>query len=64
MPEIFVYAVEGKTVEQKRRLVRAITDAMVKEFGAREQAVVVQIIESPKHNKAKGGVLFVDAPPP
>ncbi len=64
MPEIFVYAVEGKSVEQKRRLVRAITDAMVKEFGAREQAVMVQIIESPKHNKAKGGVLFSDAPPP
>ena len=63
MPEIYVYAVEGRTIEQKRRLVAAITDAVVKEFGARQQAVVVQIIETPKENKAKGGILFSDASP-
>ncbi len=63
MPEVYVYAVEGKTLDQKRRLVAAITDAMVREFGARKQAVVVQIVETPKENKAKGGVLFSDAPP-
>lgn len=58
MPEVIVYAVEGRTPEQKKGLMRDITDAVVKNFGAKADAVVVQIIESPKTDKAKGGVPF------
>jgi 4-oxalocrotonate tautomerase len=58
MPEIYVHAVEGRTIEQKRRLVREITDAVVRNLAVPEEAVVVTIIEAPRHNKAKGGVLF------
>lgn len=60
MPEIIVYAVEGRTLEQKRALVRDITAATVKHFNVDAEAVVVQIVESAKHNKAKGGVLFTE----
>jgi len=58
MPEIYVYAVEGRSLDQKRQLIRDITDAVVRNFGSPPEAVMVQIIESPKENKAKGGVLF------
>jgi 4-oxalocrotonate tautomerase len=63
MPEVYVHAVEGRTLEQKRALVRDITDAVVRHFQVEPAAVMVQIVESPRHNKAKGGVLFSDRPP-
>lgn len=58
MPEIIVYAIEGRSVEQKRGLCKDITDAVVRHFSVPADAVVVQIVESPKTSKAKGGVLF------
>jgi 4-oxalocrotonate tautomerase len=63
MPEVYVHAVEGRTLEQKRALVRDITEAVVRHFKVEPAAVMVQIVESPRHNKAKGGVLFSDRPP-
>jgi 4-oxalocrotonate tautomerase len=58
MPEIYVHAVEGRTLDQKRALVRDITAAVVKNFNVPADSVMVQIVESAKENKAKGGVLF------
>jgi 4-oxalocrotonate tautomerase len=60
MPEVIVYAVAGRSVEQKRGLVRDITLAVVNNFGAPAEAVTVQIVECPPTDKAKGGVLFSD----
>ena len=56
MPEVFVHAVEGRTPEQKRALMKEITDAVVRNFDVPPEAVVVTIVESPKVNKAKAGV--------
>ena len=58
MPEIYVHAVEGRSLDQKRALVKDITAAVVKHFDVAADAVLVQIVESAKENKAKGGVLF------
>jgi 4-oxalocrotonate tautomerase len=58
MPEVYVHAVKGRTLEQKRALVKDITDAVVKNFNAPADAVVVSIIETEATSKAKGGVLF------
>jgi 4-oxalocrotonate tautomerase len=63
MPEIYVYAVEGRTIDQKRSLVKDITEAVVRNFKVTPEAVMVQIMESPKDSKAKGGFLFSDRPP-
>ena len=63
MPEIYVYAVEGRTIDQKRALVKDITEAVVRNFKVKPEAVMVQIMESPKELKAKGGFLFSDRPP-
>jgi 4-oxalocrotonate tautomerase len=62
MPEVVVYLVEGRTLEQKRGLVKDITAAVVKNAGAPPEAVTVSLIETPKTSKAKGGVLFSEMP--
>ncbi len=60
MPEVYVYAVAGRTAEQKKGLMKDITDAVVKNFGTTPDAVTVQIVESAKDSKAKGGVPFTE----
>lgn len=63
MPEVYVYTLEGRTVEEKRGLVRDITEALVKNFKAKQDRVIVQIVEAPPHNKASGGVLLSELLP-
>jgi 4-oxalocrotonate tautomerase len=63
MPEVYVYAVEGRTLDQKRALVKDVTDAVVRHFKVTPEAVMVQIVESSRESKAKGGFLFSDRPP-
>jgi 4-oxalocrotonate tautomerase len=60
MPEVYVHAVEGRTPEQKKALMKDITEAVVKNFGTPADAVVVTIVESQKINKAKAGVPFTE----
>ena len=63
MPEIVVYAVEGRTFEQKKALVQDITNAVVKNFAVEADAVTIQIVEAKKTDKAKGGVMFSERGP-
>lgn len=58
MPEVIVYMVQGRTTDQKRGLVQDITAALEKNCGVAKDAVTIQIVEAPKTDKAKGGVLF------
>jgi 4-oxalocrotonate tautomerase len=58
MPEVYVHAVRGRTPEQKKALMKDITDAVVKNFNAAADAVVVSIIETEPASKSKGGVPF------
>jgi 4-oxalocrotonate tautomerase len=58
MPEVVVFAIEGRSQEQKRALVKDITDAVVKNFAVEPSAVIVSLMETPRNNKSKGGVLF------
>lgn len=58
MPEIVVYLVEGRAKEAKKALMKDITDAVVKNFGVNPEMVVVQIVESPKDSKSRGGIPF------
>lgn len=58
MPEILVHIVEGRSAETKRALMRDITEAVVKNFNVAPERVVVQIVESGKSSKMRGGVAF------
>ena len=63
MPEVYVHAVRGRSLEQKKALIKDITDAVVRHFSAPVDAVTVEIIEADPTSKAKGGVLFSERPP-
>lgn len=62
MPEVVVYVLEGRSLEQKRGLVKDITSAVVKNCGVPIEAVTVSLVETAKNSKAKGGVLFSEMP--
>lgn len=51
---------QGRTADQKRKIAKRLTDAMVKEAGAKREAVVVTFIEVSKKSYASGGVLIAD----
>jgi 4-oxalocrotonate tautomerase len=63
MPYINIKMLEGRTVDQKRQLVKAVTEAMVGICGARPEGTVVVIEEVSRENWASGGVLVVDRKP-
>ena len=60
MPLVNVKMVPGRTEEQKRALVEAITDAMVVHTNSTRQFVWVMIEEVSVDNWATGGVLVAD----
>ena len=56
MPVITVEWWEGRTVEQKKKLVEGITSALTK-VGVSLEAIHIIIKDNPKHNWASGGKL-------
>jgi 4-oxalocrotonate tautomerase len=64
MPEVYIYVAEGRSVEQKRKVARQMTDVLVENFNVAPEVVVVQFVESPRDSKARGGILFSEIAPP
>lgn len=60
MPVVTVEMWAGRTVEQKRRLVRAITDAMIEHADCKPDHLHVIIHDVPKDSWARAGVLGCD----
>jgi len=60
MPIVFVNADEGRTIEQKRGLVKDITEAVCKNFNVKPETVSILIREGKKENRGKGGKLAID----
>jgi 4-oxalocrotonate tautomerase len=60
MPLVTIKIIEGRDVEQKRGMVRDVTDAICKNIGCPPDAVSIDIIEFTNENLAKGGKLFTD----
>lgn len=50
MPVVTVQMWEGRTSEQKRNLMRALTEAMVEHAGARREGLHIVLQEIPKEN--------------
>jgi len=57
MPTIRIEMFSGRTMDQKRTLVRLVTDAVVEALGVDPNVVQIKIFETEKHNTARGGVL-------
>ncbi len=60
MPLVQITMLQGRTADQKRKLAKRITDAVVEEAGARREAIVVTFVEVSKESYASGGVLMAD----
>ena len=60
MPMVQVTMLTGRTIDQKRKLAKRITDAMVEEAGARRESIIVAFHEVTKESYASGGELMVD----
>ncbi len=67
MPTIKVELFAGRTVEQKRALAQALTEATVRTLGTPADSVDVMFFDIQRQDWATGGVLWSDkpaAPPP
>jgi 4-oxalocrotonate tautomerase len=64
MPQVQITMLTGRTVDQKRRLVQRVTQVLCDELDAKPEAVVVTLIEVPRENYARGGVLIADRDAP
>ncbi|MDT3444524.1 MULTISPECIES: tautomerase family protein [unclassified Pseudofrankia] len=60
MPEVHVYMAEGRTDEQKRNMMLAVTRALVDNLDCPPDVVTVQIIESRWTDKMKNGRTFAE----
>jgi len=60
MPFVIVEMWEGRTVDQKRKLVKAITQAMIDHADCKPDHLHVVIHDTPKNSWGRGGVLGID----
>jgi len=60
MPNIIVQMARGRTTDQKRKLAKALTDAIVEGLGGNPEWVSVIIQEVEKDGWAVGGELLLD----
>ena len=60
MPLVTINMFEGRSVDEKRGLVKDVTDAICKNVGCPEAAVQIVIAELKQENIAQGGKLFSD----
>ena len=60
MPIIQVNLLEGRTIDQKKKLVANLTEAVVKSLDVKPDTVRIILQEMAKHNYAIGGVLASD----
>ena len=58
MPTYHIEMIEGRTLEQKKRLVEAITRVSVEILGGEPGSVDILITDVPSHNWATGGKLW------
>jgi 4-oxalocrotonate tautomerase len=60
MPIIQVHLIKGRTVDQKRKLVANITDAVVKSLDVKNEDVRIILQEMAKDDYAVAGTLVMD----
>ncbi len=61
MPLIIVEIDEGRSIDQKRGLVKDITEAVCKNFAVPPQAVSILMHEGKKENRGRAGKLAIDS---
>ena len=62
MPTIQIGMYPGRTLDQKRDLVKGVTQAVCDALGVDPDTVRITIVENQLHNSARGGILRSDSP--
>ena len=60
MPIVQIDLIEGRTVEQKRELVKRVTEAIYETAACPTSAVTIIMRDMPKENLGQGGKLRAD----
>jgi 4-oxalocrotonate tautomerase len=60
MPYVTIILKEGRSIEQKRELVKAVTEAVVRTVNAKPEAVHIVLHDEPAANIASNGQLLAD----
>jgi 4-oxalocrotonate tautomerase len=60
MAHVQITLLEGRTLEQKRRVVKRITDALCEELGVKAEKLTVAFVEVPRQSYARNGILLAD----
>jgi 4-oxalocrotonate tautomerase len=60
MPMVQITMLAGRTVEQKRKIARRITEVLVEEAGTRREGITIAFHEVSREDYAAGGVLMAD----
>lgn len=61
MPLVTIKIIEGRNIEQKRGMVKDVTEAIVKNIGCPPAAVQIDIVEMKQENLGQAGKLFCDS---
>ena len=60
MAHVQITLLAGRTMEQKRRVVRRITEAMCEELNVKAEKLTVAFVEVPRDSYARNGILLSD----
>jgi len=60
MPTIQIDMIAGRTIEQKREMVKKVTEALVSTIACKPEAVSIIVRENPKEHLATAGKLLSD----
>jgi 4-oxalocrotonate tautomerase len=60
MPMVQITMLQGRTADQKRKIAKRVTDALVEEAGAKREGITVAFHEVSKECYASSGELMVD----
>ena len=60
MPVVQIEIFEGRTIDQKRKMVAKVTEALVETINCRSEAVKIIIRELKRENLSEDGVLYID----
>jgi 4-oxalocrotonate tautomerase len=60
MPDVHITWLEGRTVDQKRKVAQRITQVLMEEAGAKSESTHIVFVDVPTTNFASGGVTVAD----
>jgi 4-oxalocrotonate tautomerase len=64
MPHVQITLLQGRTVEQKRRAVKRITEVMQEELNVKPEGLSIAFVEVQRHDYARNGELISDRKDP